>query len=141
MRKTKPELQIQIQHLEEKVTKLQTEKTKLIDYIKNKKNDNIEDDCLELISGQWYKLITTFITTTSKKCGVLNVENKLVDWLDIKPSVYDKRFQSKLIGLHNSLETNDDISLISKLLCIKLFSYAYKDDEFHRLWRLLSKSF
>lgn len=140
---TKPELQLKIKQLENKVSELQKEKNNLIEFIKSKKmsTDNIEDITIELTSNQWVDLIRNFITKVSKKCGVLNVEDILVDWLDIKPSVYHKRVLSKFKNLHkDDFYLECDPSIISKLLCIKLFISAYEDEEFHTLWRLLSKN-
>lgn len=140
---TKPELQLKIKQLENKITELQKEKTNLIDFIKSHKmsTDGIEDITIELTSNQWVDLIHNFIIKVSKKCGILNVENNLIDWIDIKPSVYHKRILSKFKSLHNdSFHINQDPSIISKLLCIKLFMSAYEDEEFQTLWRLLSKN-
>jgi hypothetical protein len=135
---TKPELNLKIKQLETKVKELQKEKNTLIEHIR-KENLNLENVVIELTSNQWNDLIVKFITTISKKSGVLNVQNNLIDWLDIKPSVYHKRILSKLKQLNELDNLTLEQTIISKILCLKLFKSAYEDDEFHMLWRMLCK--
>jgi hypothetical protein len=137
---TKPELMLKIKQLENKIIQLQKHKTELIEYIKKHKipTEEMEDIIPDLTSNQWKQLIQTFIVNVSKKSGILNIENKGIDWLDVKPSVYHKRIVSKVNNLRNMDDMNDT-SLISKLLCLKMFMFAYEDIEFQTLWRNLSK--
>lgn len=137
---TKVELQKIIEEQQKSIDTLLKKNEELIDTIKNQDIDlsNIELNADALYSDVWINTITELIITTAKKCAILNKANKLTDWMDIKPSV----FQSKILSKYYSLLELKPIQspLISKMLAIRLYILAYQDEVFQQYWRKLDKS-
>ena len=72
----------------------------------------------------------------ARYCGILNVKNKLSDWLDIKPSV----FHSLVLSKHRELSKqgiHQEDTKLSILCWIFLFIKAYESSDFQRYWRRL----